>query len=260
MGSGGYRQVITCCPCHNSETRVLLLQCGVPPTADSPPWTSTICYLSPSHRKQFSTNATGWITFHRGSFRNSPLQHGFPTESQILLGKLLQYGFLSSWVCRSQHGLPMGSPFPFMHPPAPVWIFSMDYRWTFASWWSSMGCRGTSVSSWSSPWDAGKSLLQSLEHLLSPCTDLAVCWVVPLPYSHFSLFWLPLHLCNNFFFTFLSVLSQRPYHHWWHIHPGAVWHWLCWTWRKLLTSSHRSDLCSLSATKTWLCEPNRADQ
>lgn len=85
-------------------------------------------------------------------------------QSRVLLGKLLHHGFLSSWVHGSQHGLPMG--------------FSMDSRWTSASWWSSMGCRGTAPSPWSSPQGAGKSQLQGLEHLVAfllhrPCCPLS---------------------------------------------------------------------------------------
>lgn len=61
--------------------------------------------------------------------------------------------------------------------------------------------------------------------------------------------------------TFWNMLSQRLYHClWWswpgqqRVHFGAGWHWLCQTEGKLQAASHRSNRCSLLATK--LCHGN----
>jgi len=60
------------------------------------------------------------------SFRNSLLQHGFPTGSQVLPANLLQRWLLSPQVRRScQEPGPVQAPHgvtaSFGHPPAPAW-------------------------------------------------------------------------------------------------------------------------------------------
>jgi len=71
-------------------------------------------------------------------------------------------------------------------------------------------------------------LLRHLEHLLpSFCTDLGLCRVVPLIYSHSSL---PAAVVLQFFHPFLNLLSQRHCHRRWWARPwpaaGLSWSWL----------------------------------
>lgn len=57
--------------------------------------------------------------------------------------------------------------------------------------------------------------------------------------------------------------SQSCYHpRWWPwlVCAGASWHWLYWTWEKLLAGSHGSHPCSLSATKIYPHKPNTTAQ
>jgi len=45
----------------------------------------------------------------------------------------------------------------------------------------------------------------------------------------------------------------------WQVCLGASWHWLCWTWGKLLAASHRSQPCIPPlATKILPCKPTTA--
>lgn len=64
------------------------------------------------------------------------------------------------------------------------------------------------------PWDAGESQLQCLKQLL-PLLPLLLHWArclqsFPLTGSHPALLCLKFHVCN---FFFLSMLTQRCYHH-----------------------------------------------
>lgn len=116
-----------------------------------------------------------------------------------------------------------------------------------ASLWNSMGCRDscftlscTTACRGICPLGLGPSLV----------TDLGVCRVDCLVYSHSTLLWMQLLLHNNFF-TFLNILLQRCYHHFWLVQrwqqqagPPWIHHWLCPTQRKLLAAAYRSHPCS----------------
>ena len=91
-------------------------------------------------------------------------------------------------------------------------------------------------------------------------TDLGVCRVVSLTYSHSSLqlqfvvqFFSPSLICYPRGATTIADglgLDQQR------VHLGASWHWLYQTQGKLLGASHRSHPCSPPATKTLPCKPN----
>lgn len=115
----------------------------------------------------------------------------------------------------SLHGPPTGSQLPLSHPLALVWVFSMGYGWISAS------C--------GSPWAAGQQQLHHGPHhncrgiwALAPgasplppsALTFRVCRAVPLACSHHTLLWSQLKLCRNLSFDFfLSILSQKHYHH-----------------------------------------------
>ena len=159
--------------------------------------------MDSSHRLQFSMNCPRVGPSHRvPSFRNRVLQRGSPTGPQALPANLLQRGLVSprghkSWQEPAPVQAPHGVTASFGHPPAlawgPPWAVGRDLLH-----------RGP-------PWAAGDSLphhgllhrlqgnLWRLEHLLpSCCTDLGVCRVVSVMYSH-SFLQLQMSLLQVFF-------------------------------------------------------------
>lgn len=84
------------------------------------------------------------------------------------------------------------------------WISSS--LWMSASLWTSMGCRDAATSPYAAPWPAG----QSLPWCLGPSlvTDLGVCRVDCLIYSHSTLLWVQLLLHNNIFHLFKYVIAE----------------------------------------------------
>jgi len=190
----------------------------------APPW-------GPSHGRQFPTNFSNVSPSHGlqlfmnypsvgpshevQSFRNKLLQCGSPKGSQALPANLLQHWLLSPLVYRScQEPAPARPPHrvtaSFGHPPALAWgppLAADGYLLHCGPPWAA-GAQPALPGS--APWAAGESLLQQLEHLLPFfCTDLGVCRVISFTYSRSSLWLL---FCSSFF-PFLTMLSQRRYHH-----------------------------------------------
>lgn len=114
-----------------------------------------------------------------------------------------------------------------------------------------MGCRGTSGLTMGCTTGCRGISAWHLEHLLpSFLTGLGVSRIVSLIYSH-SFLWskmctfynllnyvIPGMLTGDATITEGRGLGQR-----W-VHLEASWHWLCWTWGKLLAASHKSYPCS----------------
>ena len=162
-------------------------------------------------------------------FRNRLLQLGSPAGSQVLPANLLQ------------HRLPTGSQPPSGTPCSSVGS-SLGCRWGICS---PVGLHGCSDSL------PHHGLLHGLQRNLcsgawstscpSIFTDLGVCRVVALIYSHFFQL---LHL-YRFFSPFLTMLPRRCYHHCWWARPWpTVGH--SGSFQELL----RSHACSPAATKT----------
>jgi len=164
--------------------------------------------MSPSHRLQSSMNCPSVGPFHRvQSFRNRLLQHGSPTGSQVLPANLLWRGLLSSQGHRS------------WQDPAPVWA---SHGVT-----GSFGCihlprrgvlTGLQVDICSTMDLHGlqghclphHGLLHGLQGNLCfgawstsfpSFTDLGVCRVASLAYSHYS-------LALQFFFLIQYVIPE----------------------------------------------------
>jgi len=204
-----------------------LLQCGVPPTGDSPPRTApTWC---PSHGLQLFMNCPSVGPFHRvQSFRNRLLQRGSPMGSQALTANLLQCGLLSSWAHRScQEPAPVRAPL-FMGPQVLPGACSstgssqghsflqastcssvgssMGCRWRSAPSWTSMGCRGTAcLTIVVFTGCRGISAVAPGAPPPSPSLTLVSAELL-LSYSHSSL-QLKLLLCSSFS-PFLNVITK----------------------------------------------------
>lgn len=165
--------------------------------------------MSPSHRKQFSVKCYNVHHFLIGVLQKQPAPAWVPHRVTSPIRKTAP-----SWV-------PL-----FMGPQVPAWAFhglphglQMDLSVLVVL----HGLQGPQHPG-DPPWVAGAQLLLHGLHLrvqvnLSSgawstsfpffCTDLVVHGVVPLTYSHFSLFWLQLQLCGNFFLCLLKcVLTE----------------------------------------------------
>ena len=172
MGGRGCSEFITRCFCCSFVLRgrtphtLLLLQCGVPPTGDSPP--RIFSDMSPSHGLQLFPNCSSMCHFYRvQSFRNRLLQRGSPTGSQVLPANLLQRGLFFpqdlSGAC-STTSFPWGPSLLQAHPPALVVLHGLQVE--ICSTVNLHGLQGTAASPWAAPRAAGESLLWCLEHLL----------------------------------------------------------------------------------------------
>ena len=166
--------------------------------------------VSPSHGLQLFTNCPSVGPFHRVQFfRNRLLQCGSPTGSQALPANLFQ------------HGLPTGSQLPSGIHLLRHGVPSTGYRWISAPLWTSRDFRGQPASPWSSSQVARDGfLIQQFGHLLPPLLHWP--WCLQSGFSHIvSLHSLHCRFsCRVFFFPFLTMLSQRHYHHC----------WLAWPW------------------------------
>jgi len=83
---------------------------------------------------------------------------------------------------------PQGVTDSFGHPPTPRWGPPRAAGGDLLRCGPPWAAGGQPAPPWSAPRAAGKSLLRCLRHLLpSFCTDLGVCRVISLTYSHSSL-------------------------------------------------------------------------
>jgi len=187
--------------------------------------------VSPSHGLQFFTDCRSVGPSHGvQSFRNRLLQCGVFHGVTSPASKAGRCGLISprghrSWQEPAPVWPPHGVTASFGHPPAPVcgpqWAAGGDLLHHGPPW----AAGEQSASPGSSARAAGESLLWCLEHLLpSFCTDLGVCRVVSLAYSHSSL-QLQLLLLRVFFP--LNMLSRMCYHRPWWARPwpavGLSW-------------------------------------
>ena len=173
--------------------------------------------IGTSHGVKFSMNCPSVGPSHGvQSFRNRLLQRGSPTRSQALPANLLRRELLSPQVHRScQEPAPAQAPYgvtaSFRHPPALVWGPFHRLQVDICSTVDLHGLQEDSL--------PHHGLLHGLQWNLcswsTSCpsffTNLGVCRVVSLTYSHSSL-QLQLLLRSNFS-PFLHTLSQSRYHH-----------------------------------------------
>jgi len=209
---------------------------------------------SPSHGLQLFTNCPSLGPFHGvQSFRNRLLQRGSPQghkpcqQTCSSVGSSL-HGSVGPGRSLLQCELPMGLQLPSGIHLLQRGVPSTACRGTAClTMVFIMGCRGlrSGILSTSSP---------------SFFTDLGVSRAVSLTSSHSSL---QLQFCR-FFFRFSELhyprgpttvtdglgLGQLR------VRLGAGWHWLCWTWEKLLAASHRRHPCSYPVTNTLPHKPN----
>lgn len=100
------------------------------------------------------------------------------------------------------------------HPSVLTWCSPQAAVWIAAPAWSSICCRCQPVFPWSSPQAAQESLLQYVEHLISP---LLSPWYLQ---GCFSLIFFPYILLHSVFCPFVNLISQKCYH-------GGCWAQLC---------------------------------
>lgn len=148
---------------------------------------------------------------------------------------------LTVWVspmgCSSSGGAPAWVPFHVLLPfrnrllycgfpqgHSPLWasscsvvVSSTHCRWISAPLWSA----GYSCLTMDRTQDDGEPQLWCLKHLLLSLPDLRISRSVLLT-------WCPSFLCSCtvFFFTLLTLLSQRCHHHCWRPVASASWSWL----------------------------------
>jgi len=191
--------------------------------------------MSPSRGLQLLMNYSSLGHFPGvQSFRNRLFQLGSPTGSQVLPANLLQHGLLalheSTGPSRLQCGLSMGSQPPLDAPTYAGVGFSTGCGWICAPAWTSMGCRGTAYLTMVIFTGCRGNLCSGAWITSCPCffTDLAVCTVVSLTFSHSSL-WLQLPFCR-FFFPLLKhvITGELPLSQWAQPWPaaGPSWSWL----------------------------------
>lgn len=137
------------------------------------------------HEFYLDTSSSMASTVHRslsGSCSSTSVTH----VHRLLSGVLLLWHGFSPWTA----GV-------FLHPCAPPWAAGgqLLYHGLYRRPQGNLSSGACSASS------------------LSFCTDLGVCRDIHLTHSHPALLQLQLQLHNIFFFSFLSMLPQRAYHH-----------------------------------------------
>jgi len=213
MGNGGCSQFITCWLCRSFL--LTLFPCS---SVGSLPWETVLHklpHLSPSHGLQLFKNCSSVGAFHGvQSFRNRQLQRGSPTGSQALPANCSSvdsslHGSAGPGRILLQHGLLMGSqPSLGFHlrgvPSTGCW-------WISVPPWTSMDCKGRACLTMVFITGCrGISALASGAHPHRPSSLTLVSAELYLSCILNPLLWQL--LCGNLS-PFLSILSQRCYHH-----------------------------------------------
>lgn len=145
--------------------------------------------ISPSHRQQFSANFSNMSPFH-GQESSPNCCH----VSHSFMGAVLQGQAGLLWA-------PLSMDLPWDHSLLPgthlLWhrlLHGLQVDFCIPT---SVPCRGTAASQWHHHglWRNPNSGAWSTSFI----TDLGVCRVVLLTYSHPTFVWQQLHLCNKFF-------------------------------------------------------------
>ncbi|KAM9591174.1 uncharacterized protein ACIBXB_006073 [Morphnus guianensis] len=168
--------------------------------------------VGPSHGLQFFTNCSSMGSFHRvQSFRNRLLQRGSPTGPQVLPENLLQHGLLSMGCSSCQELAPArGSPWAAgsfrAHLPALAWGPPQAAGWDICSTVDLHGLQGDNLRHHGLHHGVQGNLCSGTYSTSSPSfTDLGVCRVVSLTYSHSSL---PAAVAQHFFPLLKNVITE----------------------------------------------------
>jgi len=173
--------------------------------------------MSPSHKLQPFMNclSVGPFPWH-AVLQEQAAPVWVPTGSQALPANLLRRGLLSPWVRRwCQEPAPARGPHgvtaSFRHPPAPVWVPFHGLQVDICSTVDLHELKGNNLPHHGLHHKLqGKALCSVILGTSSPCSfffDLGVCRVVSLTLFHSSLY--TVVSSPPFFFTFLTMLSQR---------------------------------------------------
>lgn len=165
-----------------------LLQCGLPPMGDSPPWTFPMWTLP--WGCSFSQTAPAWVLPEAAVLQQQAAPVWVSSGSQVLPAKLLQRGLFSPW----DHIFPAawGHSLLWVSPCSGVG-FPMGCRWISAPPWPLWAARSHLASPWSSPWAVRDSpapcspltwgLQGCFSHILTPQLQLLLHSSIPILYN-----------------------------------------------------------------------------